>query len=168
VKQSLSYYRVGNVPKQFDLAAVAEESLQVFTGKFQRAGVDVVKKITPGSTMLGFPVEASLAGGHLTLSVRPSRHWRNQQAGIRFTIADTGSGIPKENFSRIFEPFFTTKPEKGNGLGLWVVRGIVAKHDGSIRIRSSEGKKSGTIISVFFPWSRNEAQQAFSQSGFTG
>jgi signal transduction histidine kinase len=68
------------------------------------------------------------------------------------TIADCGYGISKDNLARVFEPFFTTKPEKGTGLGLWVVRGLVAKHDGSIRVRSSDRDgKSGTVISILLP-----------------
>lgn len=111
VKQILSYYRVGTVPKPFDLAAVVEESLQIFSEKFQRAGVQVRTKISAGSKVIGFAdevrqvidnlllntVEATPAGGHLTVSVSPSRNWGNQeQEGVRLTIADTGSGIPKE------------------------------------------------------------------------
>ena len=180
VKQSLSYYRVGTVPKPFDLAAVVEESLQIFSEKFQRAGVQVTTKSSPGYQVIGFAdearqvidnlllnaVEATPSGGHLAVSVHPSGNWGNQRhKGVRLTIADTGSGIPKENLSKIFEPFFTTKPEKGTGLGLWVVRGIVAKHDGTMRIRSSEGKRSGTVISILWPSSRAERRSAFSQSG---
>jgi signal transduction histidine kinase len=176
VKQSLSYYRIGTVPKQFDLSALVEESLQIFSEKFRRAGVQVITKIESGSLVIGFAdevrqiidnlllnaVEAMSNGGRLAISVHPSRNWTDQEpAGIRLTIADTGSGIPKENLSRIFEPFFTTKPEKGTGLGLWVVRGIVAKHDGIIRMRSSTGKKSGTVVSVLWPaFSREHRAQA--------
>ena len=180
VKQSLSYYRVGMVPKEFDLAAVVEDSLQIFAEKFQRSGIDVVTRITPGSKVIGFSdevrqvidnlllnaLEATPPGGRLRVSVHPSRNWADQwQEGSRLTIADTGSGIPKENLSKIFEPFFTTKPEKGTGLGFWVVRGIVAKHDGNITMRSSEGTRSGTVISVLWPSSSHENRAAFSQSG---
>ncbi|PYX77552.1 MAG: hybrid sensor histidine kinase/response regulator, partial [Acidobacteria bacterium] len=52
----------------------------------------------------------------------------------------------------LFEPFFTTKGERGTGLGLWVTRGLVHKHGGSIRLRSRSGvTKSGTCFNVFFP-----------------
>jgi PAS domain S-box-containing protein len=177
VKQSLSYYRVGIVPKEFDLATVVQESLQIFAEKFQREGVQVIKKITPGSRVMGFAdevrqvidnlllnaLEATPAGGQLRISLHPSSNWVNQQQGVRLTIADTGSGIPKEHLSKIFEPFFTTKPEKGTGLGLWVVRGIVAKHDGNIRVRSSQG--IGTVISILWPAAKREHPATFSQSG---
>jgi len=52
----------------------------------------------------------------------------------------------------LFEPFFTTKGERGTGLGLWVSSGIVQKHGGSIRVRSStRAGRSGTCFSVFLP-----------------
>jgi signal transduction histidine kinase len=54
----------------------------------------------------------------------------------------------------IFEPFFTTKEITGTGLGLWVSSEIVAKHKGSIRVRShseTAGGRSGTIFELFFP-----------------
>ncbi len=44
VQQSLSYYRAGTVPQEVDLAAIVEESLHIFSGRFQRAGVQVSKK----------------------------------------------------------------------------------------------------------------------------
>lgn len=168
VKQSLSYYRVGTVPKLFDLSAIVEESLQIFTEKFQRKSLAVGRKIVPHANIMGFAdevrqvidnlllnaVEASSSGGRLAISVRPSRNWATHQKGVRLTIADTGSGIPKEVLPRIFEPFFTTKAEKGTGLGLWVVRGIVAKHDGTIAVRSCEGRRSGTAITILWPVSK--------------
>ena len=165
VRQSLSYYRPYTVPEKLDLSAITEESLLVFSDKFRRAGIEVTKRLTPSAQIMGFAfeirqvidnlllnaMEASGSGGRVVVSLRLSRDWRNGAQGVRLTIGDTGSGIAKENLSRIFEPFFTTKSDKGTGLGLWVVRGIVAKHGGSIRIRSTVGiGKSGTVISVLW------------------
>jgi two-component system, NtrC family, sensor kinase len=73
--------------------------------------------------------------------------------GARLTIVDNGCGIPKADRKRIFEPFFTTKAEKGTGLGLWVVKGIVGKHGGKIKIRSTDAAtRSGTFFSIFWPY----------------
>jgi signal transduction histidine kinase len=58
-------------------------------------------------------------------------------------ITDDGSGIPRELKSRVFEPFFTTKGVgEGTGLGLDIVRRIVAGHGGEIRVDSTPGETS--------------------------
>jgi signal transduction histidine kinase len=68
------------------------------------------------------------------------------------TMADDGPGIATENLPHIFEPFFTTKGAKGTGLGLWVSQGIVHKHGGTIRVRSSvDERRHGTCFVVFLP-----------------
>lgn len=175
VRQSLCYYRVGTAPQELDLSAVVEESLALFSNRFQRSGVQLVKKITPGLLITGFgheirqiidnlllnALEAMPGHGRLGVSVQPSRNWRaHHEPGVRLTVADTGCGIPRESFSSIFEPFFTTKAERGTGLGLWVVRGIVAKHGGSIKIRSSAaGRRTGTAVSVLLPLGSRDRPQ---------
>jgi len=167
VKQSLSYYRTGSSPKDVDIGALVSESLQVFSAKFERAGITVAHKIVRGHLVSGFSdeirqvidnlllnaIEAMPQGGLLRISVRPGREWKHpDRKGILLAIGDTGSGIAHNIRARIFEPFFTTKPEKGTGLGLWVVRGLLAKHDGMIRVRSSDRQgHSGTVISVLWP-----------------
>ena len=83
------------------------------------------------------------------------------RAGVRFVVADTGSGMPPEVRERIFEPFFTTKETTGTGLGLWVSREIVMKHAGAIYVRTRAAAKppdggtgtelTGTIFQIFIP-----------------
>ncbi len=71
-------------------------------------------------------------------------------AYVRFSVADTGHGIPEEIINRIFEPYFTTKEEdKGTGLGLSTVHGIVTDCGGYIVVKSKPGE--GTIFDVYFP-----------------
>ena len=93
-------------------------------------------------------------GGTLCLRIREARDWRNESGrGIRLTVADNGTGIPREIRAKIFEPFVTTKEATGTGLGLWVSSEIVAKHGGRIQLRSmTETGKSGTVFSVFLPY----------------
>ena len=69
---------------------------------------------------------------------------------VRLTVKDSGQGIAPEIMDRIFDPYFTTKDvDKGLGMGLAVVYGIVKKHDGAITIESKVG--TGTTVEVLFP-----------------
>jgi PAS domain S-box-containing protein len=69
---------------------------------------------------------------------------------VRLTVEDTGEGMPPSILEKIFDPFFTTKPKgQGTGLGLAVVQGIVASHQGAITVSSQQGK--GTCFDVYFP-----------------
>lgn len=82
--------------------------------------------------------------GTLTLATTVS------DEGITVRITDTGCGIPDELQEQIFEPFFTTKPAgKGTGLGLFNVKTILNKMDGTIGVESRAGR--GTTFTITFP-----------------
>jgi PAS domain S-box-containing protein len=85
-------------------------------------------------------LNCSLKKGTL-LPLAPGRY-------VKITIADKGSGIPKENLTRIFDPYFTTKA-KGSGLGLSTAISIIRKHSGHIEIESEPGK--GTSVHIYLP-----------------
>jgi signal transduction histidine kinase len=162
VQQSLSYHRTGAQPRDFDVSEVIDDSLQIFRDKFRRSGINLKHKLTPGSVIFGVPdeirqvvdnlllnsAEAMPNGGNVAVAIHPAN---GKSRGVRLSVADSGPGIPKDIQARIFEPFFTTKAEKGTGLGLWVLQGIVAKHGGTIRLRSSQNHRSGTVFSIFLP-----------------
>jgi signal transduction histidine kinase len=90
-------------------------------------------------------LQAIAAEGRVLVSTR-----RDVNGGITLVVADTGNGIPKEIISRIFDPFFTTKANgAGTGLGLSVVYGIISKNNGSIDVKSREGR--GTRFCLRLP-----------------
>jgi signal transduction histidine kinase len=68
--------------------------------------------------------------------------------GVRIRVSDTGRGMTREELDRAFEPFYTTKPS-GSGLGLPIVRRLVADLGGTFRVTSEPGR--GTEAVVEFP-----------------
>ena len=67
---------------------------------------------------------------------------------VEIQVRDTGAGIPHEEIPRIFEPFYSTKGQKGNGLGLAVIWGIIDNHNGSITVESEVGVGTTFIIRI--------------------
>ncbi len=72
------------------------------------------------------------------------------RAYVRIILEDTGSGMSREIMERVLEPFFTTKSvDKGTGLGLANVHGVVISHDGAMVVESAVGE--GTRFELYFP-----------------
>jgi len=76
--------------------------------------------------------------------------WTEQiNNSVEIGVSDTGIGMSKEVMEKIFDPFFTTKGQRGNGLGLSEVYGIINQHQGKIEIESNPGE--GTTVTIRFP-----------------
>jgi PAS domain S-box-containing protein len=87
-------------------------------------------------------------GGTLTLRTKLAPGLAAHRR-IAVEVGDTGGGMDEATRRRCLEPFFTTKGERGTGLGLAMVYGIVQRHGGDIEIESAPGQ--GTVFRLFFP-----------------
>jgi signal transduction histidine kinase len=171
-KQMLGFYRhsVDRVP--LNISEILDGVVGLYETKLTRKNVVIQRYYASGEVVWGFPsdirqlfanllgnaIEASSSNRTVRLRIANSRDWTNlSRSGVRVSIADSGAGISAETRKKLFEPFFTTKGEAGTGLGLWVSKGIVQKHGGTIRFRSSVRQgRNGTVFSVFLPASCND------------
>jgi PAS domain S-box-containing protein len=121
-------------------------------------------------------LDAMGASGTLTIRTEnmslnaPYKNFEHIPAGeyIKISVNDTGPGIPAKIRDKIFDPFFTTKKadrQRGSGLGLSVVRGIVKDHDGFIDLESAPG--TGTTFILYFPIC-HETIQVMTEEPITG
>lgn len=86
---------------------------------------------------------------------RVSIGWTLESDKLQISVEDSGPGVNADDRGRIFEPFFTTKkPGDGSGLGLAVVRGIIAAHDGDIDV--SDGSLGGAAFRITLPLADKE------------
>ncbi len=173
-RQMLAFHRVSSKPGPVCISEVLDDVSDLFAPLIRSNGISVVKRYEADVTIDAFSVEirqvfanfvrnaieAVSPGGTVLLHVYASREWNGGgRAGVRAVVADNGAGIAPRNREKIFEPFFTTKGENGTGLGLWVSSGIILKHGGYIRFRSStRAGHSGTVFSVFLPYQITQSQ----------
>ncbi|MBM3240465.1 response regulator [Candidatus Poribacteria bacterium] len=88
-------------------------------------------------------VDAMKENGMITLRTR------HKDKHVVLEVSDTGIGMTEEVKQRCFEPFFSTKGERGTGLGLAMVYGIIQRHEGTIEVDSELGK--GTTFTICLP-----------------
>jgi signal transduction histidine kinase len=86
-------------------------------------------------------MDAMPQAGTLTLRTR------GEDSNVIVEVADTGSGLTKEECERIFTPYYTSK-QNGTGLGLAIVQSVVSDHGGRIRVQSEPGRGTNFVIEL--------------------
>ena len=159
-RQTLSFYRESQNAVPASMAELLDDVLELQRRPMQEAKITLVKRYSAQGKVHGFPselkqvlmnlvtnsIQAMPEGGRMRVSIYEHSAVNGGASKVHVFISDTGTGITKENSRKLFDPFFTTKSIKGTGLGLWISRGIVQKHDGALRFRSIFGN-SGTATS---------------------
>lgn len=166
--QSLGFYRDSVSPEPVNLPQTIENILALYSTRIKDKNLEVRRQFAPEecvihsrlgeirqvlSTLLVNAMEAVPPGGTIVVRVRNVADGHNRSPhGARILVADSGKGIPEQIRAKIFEPFFTTKGEQGNGLGLWVARGIIDRLGGKIRVHSKVSEEGcGACFSIFLP-----------------
>lgn len=162
-KRTLSFYRARMAPKEVQLPALLEGVLTAKRKKISEKAVQVSLEVKGHGTVWGIggelmqvfsnlienAIDAVSAHGNIRIRVRDL----NTNGGnVSVSICDDGVGMSRATVGRLFQPFFTTKPDKGSGVGLWVTSGIVQKHGGSVRLRTTQSQRNhGTVFRVILP-----------------
>jgi PAS domain S-box-containing protein len=168
-QQTLRFYRQSTLPTRANLGELLDSVLGLYNGRLNTLGIRVERDYDAEldlfcfagelrqvfANLVGNAIDATTAGGRLVIRARRSRNWKDPaQAGVRFAVADTGTGMEPEVRERAFEAFFTTKEVTGTGLGLWVSQEIIVKHRGLVHLRSRTalaGQAAGTVFEIFIP-----------------
>ncbi len=165
-QQTLGFYRDTSRPVLIDLNHLLGAVVDLYGRKLAGKRLQVTLDLDPDLSIVGLQgeirqvvsnllvnaIDASPATG-AAIRIRGRKRRRGGKHGVSVLIADQGPGIPHHVRHRLFTPFVTTKESHGTGLGLWVTRGMVEKHGGTVRFRSRIDKPAGTVFQVYLPQS---------------
>lgn len=169
--QTLTYNRQRDIKGEASISSLLDSVLVLYQGRIAGSKTKIERRYRNGApftcrpgelrqvfaNLIGNAFDATRKGGLILLRERAAVHLKTGLAGVRITVADTGSGMSPEVKAHLFEPFKSTKGLNGSGLGLWISKGIIEKHHGSIRFRSStKPGSSGTVFSIFIPHAVSE------------
>lgn len=174
VQQILTFSRKSEQEKlPLQIALIIREALKLLRSSIPST-IEIKEKIISKATVIADPTKIHQVimnlctnayhamqenGGTLTVELYETEVFK--QGGIseenmipgkylRLSVSDTGHGMEEGILKKIFEPYFTTKEQdKGTGLGMSVVLGIIEEHNGYIKVASRVNE--GTRVDVFFP-----------------
>lgn len=166
-KQILAYHRDSKQPVPVSANEIIDGVLVMFRAPIATNRVILDKHLESSRLVSVHPGEMRQAlgnlianaldamnpsGGKLIVRCLNTTDLRSQRRGVRIVLSDSGTGIPPSARSHIFDAFYTTKDLQGSGIGLWLTSEVVAKHGGSLRLRSrTEGPYRGTVFDLFLP-----------------
>jgi PAS domain S-box-containing protein len=162
---TLRFNRQSNAATRERLSDLLGSSLAIYEGRLKHSGLKIVTDYDDADRVLCFSSElrqvfanlignafdATRAGGTLRLRTRAQADWTTREPGVRVTVADTGHGMDRHTLQHLCEAFFTTKGTNGTGLGLWVSREILDKHQAKLKVKSRPSTPSGTVFTIWFP-----------------
>jgi PAS domain S-box-containing protein len=166
-RQTLAPHRESSNSVETKVAQVLDDVCALFDRQFYKGRIELRRNYrTEGevripvsdlrqvfTNLISNAIDAMENGGRLELAINDAA-----DGSVEVSVGDSGYGIPAENVESIFNPFFTTKGEKGTGIGLWVVKGIVERVGGTIAVKSSTSGETGTCFTLKLPASAETYQ----------
>jgi signal transduction histidine kinase len=159
-RQTLAPHREAGCPVVTTISTLLDDVVTRFQRRFESAQIEVLREYQTEGTVSICPSEFQQVFTNLITNALDAMGTRGKlhlslasapEEGVMVKVADSGCGISPENLDAVFKPFFTTKGEKGTGIGLWVIKGIVDKAGGKIEVTSSTTGNTGTCFSILLP-----------------
>ncbi len=166
-RSMLSLYRESTAPVPVNIKDILDSTLVLLDHMIHENRCSIATSFSGDLTVSGFPselrqvftnlvvnaIEAAGDEGKIVIEAThlppgSNRHGERREDGVLVEVVDSGPGIDESASPNLFQPFFSTKGEQGTGLGLWVSRGIIRKHGGSINLLSRPDTH-GAIARVF-------------------
>jgi signal transduction histidine kinase/CheY-like chemotaxis protein len=163
-KQTLQFYRDPLTPAPVDAREILQDVLRLFATRLDSKRIRHSLQVEDGLSfeaikgeirqvlinLVGNAIDAVQAGGEI--EVVAGRVQQRDLEMVEIEVRDNGVGLAPGQIDRLFQPFFSTKGAHGTGLGLWVSKGIVEKHGGTIRLASQRDNDSNrTVARVLLP-----------------
>jgi signal transduction histidine kinase len=165
VDNLMDFSREQALTKGFEsINTIADRAIDLRAYWLKSGGIEVVRDYDPDSTVFIDALEVQHAVLHLLVNaeqavtragqprgrITVTTRYNKEDRTVSMRIADNGPGIPPGVIAKIFDPFFTTQPPgTACGLGLFIVRGIITEHGGTIRVENPGG--GGAAFTFMLP-----------------
>lgn len=161
---TLRFHRSSHGPELVEVAHLLNSAVSLFKAKLRNQGIKATIECDEHCkavfvmgeirqvlvNLIANAVDAMPRGGGLLVRGSTRPHPGTCMPGLHITVADHGDGISPQALPRLFQPFFTTKGNTGTGLGLWLTKDIIDRHQGFIRMRNHH-RPHGAIFSFWIP-----------------
>jgi signal transduction histidine kinase len=157
-RSTLGFFRTASDPEPVDLASSAEAVRFLLGPTLRQRSVEMVIQQHGDCTVNAYAVETRQVLLNLVRNAVETTNKRGARVivelegspdDVRLDVIDEGSGIAPEVKERLFQFGFTTKGDRGNGMGLWLVKQLVSRHGGTIDVQSTP--EQGTRFTLVWP-----------------
>ena len=157
-RSTLGFFRQAKEPETVDLISSVEAVRFLLGPTLRQRGIELEVSHQGDCRVFAFAVETRQVLLNLVRNAieaterrgaKVSVNLEGRRDDVRVAVSDQGSGISPEVMPRLFQFGATTKGDRGNGMGLWLVKQLVGRHGGLIEVESSPGE--GARFTVIWP-----------------